>query len=549
MKNPILSLLLLSSLAACQKDKDPVDPPPGPDPNENATATTSIVAYNATQWTVAQPYGTLSEGAKVTLFKSPADYPANPAATATTNAEGKATFVSLAPGEYYVVAEQDYLHEKISNLLYYTAGSGGFSSDSLWQAAPGAQDLPVPMFGAAGNFRFKDVNADGRIDQNDRETFPAKKITAEAGKSVVEKVLMGQVDNRPFTKLANATAINAALALAYIKMAAWHEQQATLDAVFTDEADCTNVPRWCPANTYQLTAADAGISKVWTEGFGLITTMGNIMAQAEKATDLNDAEKKSIIGQARALKAYLYLELTTYFGPLPVQEWLVLGPTTARATQDATYQYIESLLTTARSELQAAGLTTNRSKISAAACQALLAKLYLQQRSFQKALDAASAVITGYNFSLGTGNAVFTQTNSAEAIWSSSDQAGIEVKFNFKKGTILPEIRLAELLLIKAEASIELGQLADGRDLIHQLRQRAGNSTLTQANQPELGNELREEWKREMSFEGMRFSSLSRWNLALQTLGPLGFKPNNSYLPIPLTPLIWYVNIIQNPGY
>ncbi|AXY75600.1 RagB/SusD family nutrient uptake outer membrane protein [Paraflavitalea soli] len=240
--------------------------------------------------------------------------------------------------------------------------------------------------------------------------------------------------------------------------------------------------------------------------------------------------------------------MTIYFGSLPAQEWLLLR--TPRVTQQETYSFIEGLLS-AKADLQAANLISHRSKISVAGCQALLARLNLQQGSFQKALDLSSSAINDYNSSLGSGNTVFTNTTSPEVIWASSNQLNSpEVGFTFNKGTILPEIRLAEMLLINAEGAVELGQLSSVvRDRINPLRARAGLAAITATDQPTLRTAVQEEWKREMAREGMRFSSLARWHKTMPELGPLGFAQKNRYLPIPQGVLDWNFNLQQNPGY
>lgn len=135
MKKPILYLAMLASLSACKKDKD------GDNGQEASSAT--ITVYNATQWAASSPDGAIAEGASVSLYTSAAAYPASPSYTATTNANGEAVLKDLEPGEYFVVAEKEYMHEKISNLLYFTKGLGGFAADSLYQATPDAQSVPL----------------------------------------------------------------------------------------------------------------------------------------------------------------------------------------------------------------------------------------------------------------------------------------------------------------------------------------------------------------------------------------------------------------------
>lgn len=546
MKNSILCLAILAFLSACKKDKEE-DPPP----DERPPTALGILVFNATQWSATQPYGGRAEGVTVSLYTSVANYPASPVATVATNVEGTAIFGNIEPGEYFVVAEKEYLHEKLSNVLFYTPGGGGFTSDSLFQSAPGPQEMPLPLFGAAGNFRFNDLNGDGKIDLNDRQAFPGIKVTVSENKQTLDTALIGQMDNRVFVRLTDATTVNAALVLAYNKVANWHQSQAILDAVFTDEYDCTSLSsRWCSLNSYQLTAFDQSTSKYWNDGFSLIAGLGSIIANTELATGMSDADKKLVTAQAKALKAYVYLQLTSYFGSLPLQEWLLLRTNSSRATQQETYNFIEGLLLAAKTDLQAGNLVSNRNKISVAACQALLARLHLQQGNFQKAFDFSTSAINDYNFSLGSGNTVFSNASSPEVIWSASDQLyGTDVTFTFNKGTILPTMRLAEVLLINAEAAVELGQPTVVKDRINPLRIRASLGIITATDPPTLRDVVQEEWKREMAREGMRFSSLAHWNKTMPVLGPLGFAQHNRYLPIPQSVQDWNFNIQQNPGY
>lgn len=543
MKKPFLYLSMLACLGACKKDND--------NGQETPSTTASITVYNATLWTASSPDGVAAEGVTVSLYASAAAYPASPSYTATSNASGEAVFSDPAPGEYFVVAEKEYMHEKISNLLYFTKGVGGFAADSLHQAAPPAQAVPLNPFGAAGNFWYDDLNGDGIIDFNDRMEFPAVKIKVTKDQKVQQKVLIGHLDNRVFIRRNNATELNTALLAAYAAVGRWHETAITLDAVYTDEYDCTQLSApWCTINTYQILPYDQTVSKYWKDGFLLVSGLGSLIANTELATGMNEVEKKAITGQAKALKAYIYLQLNQYFGSLPVQEWLYLHPDAIRRTQEETESYIESLLTAAKADLQAASLVTHKNKLSVSACNALLARLSLQQKKYQKAFDLSAGIILDYNLSLDNGNNMFTQTTSPEIIWSSATQLfNNDAKKVFTKGTFLPELRFAEILLINSEASVELGLPENARNGINPLRSRAGLTDITSGDIAVLRGAVQEEWKREMAREGMRFGSLVRWNTTMTVLGPLGFSAYNRYLPIPLAVLAWNFNLMQNAGY
>lgn len=147
-------------------------------------------------------------------------------------------------------------------------------------------------------------------------------------------------------------------------------------------------------------------------------------------------------------------------------------------------------------------------------------------------------------------------------------------------------IRYADVLLMAAEAEIELGNLDAGRELINQVRRRAANPD-TWVKNPDGSNAanyviseydsfsdkahataaLRMERKLELSGEGHRFFDLVRWGIAADYLndylayesqilvtkfGGANFTAGkNEYYPIPQTQIdIQGSDILsQNPGY
>ncbi|MEM6844158.1 MAG: RagB/SusD family nutrient uptake outer membrane protein [Bacteroidota bacterium] len=146
-------------------------------------------------------------------------------------------------------------------------------------------------------------------------------------------------------------------------------------------------------------------------------------------------------------------------------------------------------------------------------------------------------------------------------------------------------IRYADLLLWKAEAAIELGDLETGRQYINQVRERAMNSeyvmmldgSSTAANyrvQPyaslasydEAITALRTERRLELAHEGHRFFDLVRWGIATEVIndylevertrrthlaGAQFESGKHEYMPIPQAQidLVGIDLIEQNPGY
>jgi hypothetical protein len=141
-------------------------------------------------------------------------------------------------------------------------------------------------------------------------------------------------------------------------------------------------------------------------------------------------------------------------------------------------------------------------------------------------------------------------------------------------------IRFADVLLMAAEAEIELGNLDKGREYINQVRRRAANPAAfvdpnvqyavseypAFANKDAATQALRFERKLELALEGQRFFDLVRWEVAdvevnsyfqyeavklpVQLGGAQFTKGKHEYLPIPQVQMDFQRGVlVQNPGY
>lgn len=145
-------------------------------------------------------------------------------------------------------------------------------------------------------------------------------------------------------------------------------------------------------------------------------------------------------------------------------------------------------------------------------------------------------------------------------------------------GTNFILIRYADVLLMYAEAKIELGEIdASVYDAINQVRQRpdVGLPAISAGrSQAELRDIVRHERMVELAMEGLRFFDLRRWRLAHEVMiGPIpgmryirsggaevstlayggvvrSFNADRDYLwPLPQQELVLNPNLTQNPGY
>jgi hypothetical protein len=129
-------------------------------------------------------------------------------------------------------------------------------------------------------------------------------------------------------------------------------------------------------------------------------------------------------------------------------------------------------------------------------------------------------------------------------------------------------IRLADVLLWKAEAYNETGGFSQAVALINRIRQRARNGVTIGGDAAPAGtlpdrdvastdkNQIKawliHERRVELGFESQRFNDLKRWGIAKQVLTALGknFQDRNYLYPIPQGEIDKSGgSITQNPGY
>ncbi len=108
-------------------------------------------------------------------------------------------------------------------------------------------------------------------------------------------------------------------------------------------------------------------------------------------------------------------------------------------------------------------------------------------------------------------------------------------------------MRYAEVLLINAEAALQIGSAADAVTNMHLIRSRAGLPDFSSVTIDSVWKERRVE----LAMESDRFFDLVRTGRAATVLGPLGFTPNkNEVFPIPQNQIdLGGGKLTQNPGY
>lgn len=193
--------------------------------------------------------------------------------------------------------------------------------------------------------------------------------------------------------------------------------------IISDNADKGSSPS-DPGGDKQLldgltfTSSVGSVEAMWTNWYKAIGRATYSINYTEKYGLTDIAYKNRLIGEAKFLRAYHYFFLVRAFGDVPLQHIDLV----TRAPKAQVYAYIEQDLLAAiealpeKSEYASADL----GRATKGAAKALLAKVYLYQKDWQKAYDYATQVIGSGQYGL--------EPDYAQ-IWRASKENGIESIF------------------------------------------------------------------------------------------------------------------------
>lgn len=165
----------------------------------------------------------------------------------------------------------------------------------------------------------------------------------------------------------------------------------------------------------------------------------------------------------------------------------------------------------------------------------------------------------------------------ADENWDPCMDPEIKVPFNYKEkhpdgwnsGDHPVLLRLADIILLKAEAQNETGDLSGALASLNLIRKRAGLPNQTASGKEELRAKILKERRLELAFEGHRFDDLVRLGIFVQTMNGLNeykytcgdgvqsagtkinYNANSDKIlcPIPQRERDTNPNLTQNPGY
>ncbi|MBC7000714.1 RagB/SusD family nutrient uptake outer membrane protein [Cytophaga sp. FL35] len=372
----------------------------------------------------------------------------------------------------------------------------------------------------------------------------------------------------------------------------WGEGRA--DAVNTNHS---GDPLLLQQNTLNKTMSSAS----WNNLYETISRANYAIKYVPTVFEDGNDFSSQLVGQARALRALSYFYAVRVWGDVPlilepyesVEQELFVAKTDKEVILD---QVIEDLNYARQNCRESFGGERDRLLMTQGTANALLTQVHMWRGNYESAIAAADRVLTNSLYSLVSINdwskifttgfsneSIFeigydeTQTNNLRilyAIGSDSHYFPSEsFRTAFEEGDLRQDliyditeeeprkiwkffgqgfddesadpsaqnivmIRLADIMLLKAEALNKLGQASQAVTLLNVIRSRAGLPELTVATATDLYGDVESailhERLLELSFEGHRWFDLVRTGKAIETMGPVNGLSDEANLVWPI---------------
>lgn len=340
------------------------------------------------------------------------------------------------------------------------------------------------------------------------------------------------------------------------------------------------------------------VLRLWSDLYLCIYKTNAILEGLESSSGVTTALKDQLTGEAKFIRAFCHFYLTNFFGDVPIvlSTDYLKNQNIARSPQSLVYEQIFADLTDAQDLLTEdySFSKGERTRANRDVATAMLARAYLYAGNWSAAESESSKLIAKESvFSLPPLEDVFKKA-SPEAILHFPPPTGVVFDRTIARSysRLQPELlaafetndnrrttwtttasradkyksgdasfseyamvmRLAEQYLIRAEARAHLDKLTEAQEDINKIRNRAGLTNTSAADQQALLLAIEHERRMELFLEwGHRWFDLKRLNRANEILGALkpDWQATDVLYPIPEAQLLRDLAMKdqQNPGY
>lgn len=298
------------------------------------------------------------------------------------------------------------------------------------------------------------------------------------------------------------------------------------------------------------------LSTIFQQSYKSIRNTNFLIDILKNKSDLG-FETDQYIYASRLLRAMNYFNLINIWGDIPyVDENNYNNVTSANVVM--TRMPVDQVVTRLIADIEVIAnlLPENDQKgyvLSKSFAYNLLAKLYLQQKDYTKALMYAQKVIELGKHQLAKDASMpFNDNNNPELLtslnttWLNLLNQQQNTFFQLiEKGENLPLGRYAETLLIAAEAELKRGNLSEVPTYLNSLRERNKRELLSaKASAEQIEKSVLEEYKNDMKHEGLYFFALKRLGKATTELKIEAYQQL-----FPISQREVDLGLKQNPGY
>ena len=163
------------------------------------------------------------------------------------------------------------------------------------------------------------------------------------------------------------------------------------------------------------------IDYFWDIGFRLVQRANYVIDACNDLPEekwARSGQKEEFIAEAKFFRAWSYRHLTSFFGEIPVIDYATTSPKTdyERESLAKAYALMEEDLQEATRNLPLPGKEENTGRITQGAAWHLLCEVYLAQRKYNEAVQAASNVINNYGYKLMT-----ERFGGKNSVWGTGD--------------------------------------------------------------------------------------------------------------------------------
>ncbi|SHH03565.1 RagB/SusD family nutrient uptake outer membrane protein [Pedobacter caeni] len=301
---------------------------------------------------------------------------------------------------------------------------------------------------------------------------------------------------------------------------------------------------------HTLDSSNPNINRLFANAYRAIYNINSILRFTKKE---NGNAISRIRKEAPVLLSHIYFILTDTWGDVvmhdPDNTEIILRPIFSPAETVRQYCIQELKKAIDGVDINTQG-NTRFGKITAMG-NGMLAKYYLQAGNYTEARRYLEALYHSSSFKLAEKQNIFINSSNNETYAGydgSFGKAFNSPDFNLiaKKGSYPSFMRATETVLNLAELEIQTGNLNNAISYLNIVRVRNQKSKITNGNKEQLTNHLVEEYKENLSMEGVYFSALKRLGKAESVLKIESFR---KLFPIPGSEFMYNPDLKQNPGY